>query len=200
MSVTATSVSSATPTRTASDDDDDDDGDGQSWSNYLYIVVIIAVVFILLGFFYQRRRRNLATSAAQRNRNRFQTFHRQYPSSQSRDLSAVHANNRVWRNLRAGPFSHHARYESARRPGTSSTTDRARVDLDEEVPPPYVVAEPERTLGRGPSARDTRNAAWTAHRRTRDDVNLNDLTTRNEGGLVNKPPGYEESGNLGRHG
>lgn len=190
---TATSVASATPTSTASDDDD---GSGQSWSNYLYVVVIFVVVFLLLGFFYQRRRRNLATS--QLPRNRFQAFHTHHPS-QSRDLSAVHANNRVWRNMRAGPFSHHARFDSAgaRRPGTASTADRSRLDLDEEVPPPYVPAEPERTLDRGSSTRDSRNA-WPS-RRTGDEVDLSDLTTRDERGSINKPPGYEERSNLGRH-
>jgi hypothetical protein len=185
-SPTATSSSSATPTPIASDGND---GNGHSWSNYLYIVVIFGIIFLLLGFFYQRRRRSLSSSTFPRNR--FQAFHTHHPS-QSRDLSAVQANNRVWRNMRAGPFSHHARMDSAgvRRPGTSSTTNRSRMDLDEEVPPPYVVAEPERTLDRGPSTRETRDP-WP-DRRARNDVDLNDLTRGREGGSINKPPGYEE--------
>lgn len=67
---------------------------------------------------------------------------------------------------------------------------RSRVDLDEEVPPPYVVAEPERTLQRGPSTRETR--APVQEQGTRDDVNLNDLLRGRDAGSMNKPPGYEE--------
>ena len=76
-----------------------------------------------------------------------------------------------------------------RRPGTSGTGSRSRVDLDEEVPPPYVVAEPERTLDRGPSTRETRS--WP-DRRTRGDLDMNDLLREREAGSINKPPGYEE--------
>lgn len=186
---TATSVSSSTPTPTAFDNGDES---GRTWTNYLYIIVIFAAVFLLLGFFYHRRRRILATSHLPRNR--FQAFHTHHPS-QSRDLSAVQANNRVWRNMRAGPFSHLARYDSsgARRSGTVSATNRSRLDLDEEVPPPYVPAEPERTLDRGPSARESRTS-WP-DRRAGDEVDLSDLTMRNEPGYINKPPGYEERSN-----
>ncbi|KAF7504615.1 hypothetical protein GJ744_002042 [Endocarpon pusillum] len=178
-------VVSSVPTAPASSDDTD--RNGHAWSNYLYIVVIFAVVF-LLGLLYRRKRRNLAASTFPRNR--FQAFHTHHPS-QSRDLSAVQANNRVWRNMRAGPFSHHARMDSAgtRRPGTSGTGSRSRVDLDEEVPPPYVVAEPERTLDRGPSTRETRG--WS-DRRTRGDLDMNDLLREREAGSINKPPGYQE--------
>jgi hypothetical protein len=63
------------------------------------------------------------------------------------------------------------------------------VDLDEEVPPPYVLAEPERTLERGPSTRETRNP-WPDRRR--DEVDLNDLLRGRDAGSMNKPPGYEE--------
>ena len=93
--------------------------------------------------------------------------------------------------MRAGPFSHHARTESAgtRRPGTSSTVSRSRVDLDEEVPPPYVVAEPERTLDRGPSTRETPAGSG---RRSPDDVDMTDLPRGRDGGSISKPPGYEE--------
>jgi hypothetical protein len=94
--------------------------------------------------------------------------------------------------MRAGPFSHHARVDSAgtRRPRTSSSLGRSRVDLDEEVPPPYVLAEPERTLQRGPSTRESR--APGQDRGLRDDVNLDDLLLGRDGGSTNKPPGYEE--------
>lgn len=94
--------------------------------------------------------------------------------------------------MRAGPFSHHARMDIAgvRRPGTSSSMSRSRMNLDEEVPPPYVVAEPERTLDRGPSTRETRNP-WP-DRRTGGEVDLSDLLRGREGGSINKPPGYEE--------
>jgi hypothetical protein len=64
------------------------------------------------------------------------------------------------------------------------------VELDEEVPPPYVVAEPERTLDRGPSARET-NRSWP-DRRGREDVNMHDLSG-GQGGSISKPPGYEEA-------
>ena len=64
------------------------------------------------------------------------------------------------------------------------------MDLDEEVPPPYVVAEPERTLDRGPSTREMR-CPWP-DRRTGDEVGLNDLSRGREVGSINKPPGYEE--------
>jgi hypothetical protein len=67
---------------------------------------------------------------------------------------------------------------------------RSRMDLDEEVPPPYVLAEPERTLDRGPSTRDIRDPL--RDRRTRDDVDLNDLLGGRERGSISKPPGYEE--------
>ena len=183
---TATSPPSATSAPAASDDSN---RNGNTWSNYLYIVAIFAAVFLLLGFLYQRKRRNLAASSFPRNR--FQAFHTHHPS-QSRDLAAVQANNRVWRNMRAGPFSHHARADSAgtRRPGTSSTERRSRVDLDEEVPPPYVLAEPERTLERGPSTRETRDLRHD--RGTRSDVSLDDLLRGRDAGSANKPPGYEE--------
>jgi hypothetical protein len=185
ISPTAT-VSSSAPTTTPASDDGD--GNGHTWSNYVYIVVIFGVVFLLLGLLYRRKRRSLAASTFPRNR--FQAFHTHHPS-QSRDLAAVQANNRVWRNMRAGPFSHHARVDSAgtRRPETSSTVDRSRVDLDEEVPPPYVVAEPERTLDRGPSTRRTRAGA---DRRSRDDVDMTNLLEGRDGGSISKPPGYEE--------
>jgi hypothetical protein len=179
-------VSSSAPTTTQTPDGAD--GNGHTWSNYVYIVVIIGVVFLLLGFLYRRKRRSLAASTFPRNR--FQAFHTHHPS-QSRDLAAVQANNRVWRNMRAGPFSHHARMDSAgaRRPGTSSTVSRSRVYLDEEVPPPYVVAEPERTLDRGPSTRETLAGSG---RRSRDDVDMTDILRGRGGGSISKPPGYEE--------
>jgi hypothetical protein len=179
-------VSSATPT--TSQPVDAANGNTHTWSNYVYIVVIFGVVFFLLGFLYRRKRRSLAASTFPRNR--FQAFHTHHPS-QSRDLAAVQANNRVWRNMRAGPFSHHARLDSTdtRRPGTSSTVSRSRVDLDEEVPPPYVVAEPERTLDRGPSTRETLAGSG---RRSRDDVDMTDLLRGRDGGSISKPPGYEE--------
>ncbi len=186
---TASPTASVIPSETTTPaTPDESDRNGHSWSNYLYIVVIFAVVFLLLGLLYRRKRRNLAATSFPRNR--FQAFHTHHPS-QSRDLAAVRANNRVWRNMRAGPFSHHARMESAgtRRPGTSGTGSRSRVDLDEEVPPPYVVAEPERTLDRGPSTRDTMGLP---DRRTRGDLDMNDLLREREAGSINKPPGYEE--------
>lgn len=173
----------------------DSESNVRNWSNYLYIVVIFSVILLLLGFLYQRKRR-LSMNGSPFPRNRFQAFHTHHPS-QSRDLSAVQANNRVWRNMRAGPFSHHARMDSTgsgRRPGTSSTMARSRVDLDEEVPPPYVVAEPERTLDRGPSTRRTRDHG--PNPRTRGQVDLHDLSRGSEGGggggSISKPPEYEE--------
>ena len=188
QSISTASLPTSTPTTPPAASDDTDEK-GHRWGNYLYIVVVFAVVFLLLGFLYRRKRRSVTASTS--SRNRFQAFHTHHPS-QSRDLSAVQANNRVWRNMRAGPFSHHARtdYTGTRRPGTSSSNGRSRVDLDEEIPPPYVVAEPERTLDRGPSTRDIRNS-WP-NRGMGNDVDLNDLLRGREGGSINKPPGYEE--------
>lgn len=77
-----------------------------------------------------------------------------------------------------------------RRPATLSTSNRSRMDLDEEVPPPYELAEPERTLDRGPSTRETRDV-WP-DRRSRNEVDLNDLSRARDVGSINKPPGYEE--------
>jgi hypothetical protein len=72
---------------------------------------------------------------------------------------------------------------------------RSRSELqDEEVPPPYVIAEPERTLDRGPSAREGREGRETWPERRRDDVNLGDMLRGRDGGSINKPPGYEERG------
>lgn len=68
------------------------------------------------------------------------------------------------------------------------------MDVDEEIPPPYLPEEPERTLDRGPSTREQRES-WPDRRRTRDSVNLNDLLRGAEGQereAVNKPPEYEE--------
>lgn len=70
--------------------------------------------------------------------------------------------------------------------------------MDEEIPPPYIVTEPERTLERGPTTRDTTRDDWL-DRSTRNDVNLANLSPRNVGGSISKPPGYEERENAGRN-
>ena len=176
----------AIPTAAISSDDDHTD---RSWGNYLYVVIVIALVFIFLGFIYQRKRRGLRASPFPRRR--FQPFQTHHPS-QSRDISAVQANHRVWRNIREGPFSHHARENStgSRRAYAPIGVTPRRIDPDEEVPPPYVLAEPERTLQRGPSARGARET-WL-NRRTGDDVGLRDFGQTREPGSVSKPPGYVE--------
>ena len=80
----------------------------------------------------------------------------------------------------------------------------SRDDLhQEDVPPPYVPAEPERTLDRGPSMRAARElvrGSWGRDRHRREEENEDlrrffrgvDDNNLDGAGLIHKPPGYEE--------